>query len=72
MFSIDSEASASESIENIEEMFPRYYKFCDVWSRVNYQNTLESATRMKRVKTELHEWMMAADVIMTFNVSKYL
>ena len=38
-FSSNSEASASELLENIEEMFHRYYLRCDVFSKFKFSTT---------------------------------
>ena len=38
-FSSKSEASASELLENVEEMFPHCYIDSDVISRLNYSTT---------------------------------
>ena len=47
IFSTNSEAAASELVENLEEMFPRYYMDSDVIIRFKYSNMLPVAKGLR-------------------------
>ena len=50
IFSSNSEAFASELLENIEEMFPQYYMQIDMLSMFKSFNTHRCVTRRERGK----------------------
>ena len=49
VFFSNFEADASELLEHIEEMFPRYYTHSNIFSMLLYSNTLCDVTRRQGV-----------------------
>ena len=55
-FPSNSEADASELLENPEEMFPRYYTHSVVCISFKSSSTRRCATRRERIKFWTHTW----------------
>ena len=70
-FTGNIEAGASEFLENLEEMFPRYYIDIDVVSRFKYLTTHRCVTRRGRATKHFRNGKLvrSIDIHYTLNVT---